>query len=384
MIRSRADCLRMSSAKPQFPTEPLCLVFGDEAFLVRDRACQVYDGWCADAGGEDHEIIDGVVRNAVEASDALARLNEAVQTLPFFGGSKVVWLRDANFLGDDRTASSRDVTEQLNGLAKGWETFDWQGVRVLVSAGKVDKRKTFFKTAKKIGTVEDLSVADKERGNRAALVVRQRLAELGKKIEANVVDELVLLSGTNLQQLHIESEKLSVYVGEREEVTRQDVHTIATRTKQSKAFALADAFGERNLPRLLHELDEELWEVRLDAKKSPIALLYGLISKVRTMIFLREMLRLKWIRPGAAYPQFKSQLEAIPDERLPVDRKFNPKAMHPYMLFNALGHARRYTVEELAEAMEILLHCNRQLVSSGTDDTLLLQRALVRIVSKKG
>ncbi len=194
----------------------------------------------------------------------------------------------------------------------------------------------------------------------------------------------VLLSGTNLQQLHIESEKLSVYVGEREEGTRQDVHAIATRTKQSKAFALADAFGERNLPRLLRVLDEELWEVRLDAKKSPIALLYGLISKVRTMIFLREMLRLKWIRPGAAYPQFKSQLEAIPDERLPVDRKFNPKAMHPYMLFNALGHARRYTVEELAEAMEILLHCNRQLVSSGTDDTLLLQQALVRIVSKEG
>ena len=383
MIRSRADCLRMASSKPQFPSEPLCLVFGDEAFLVRDRAGQVYDGWCADAGGEDHEIIDGVVRNAVEASDALARLNEAVQTLPFFGGSKVVWLRDANFLGDDRTASSRDVTDQLNGLAKGWETFDWQGVRVLVSAGKVDKRKTFFKTTKKIGTVEDLSVADKERGNRAALIVRQRLAELGKKIEANVVDELVLLSGTNLQQLHIESEKLSVYVGEREEVTRQDVHAIATRTKQSKAFALADAFGERNLPRLLRVLDEELWEVRLDAKKSPIALLYGLISKVRTMIFLREMLRLKWIRPGAAYPQFKSQLEAIPDERLPVDRKFNPKAMHPYMLFNALGHARRYTVEELAEAMEILLHCNRQLVSSGTDDTLLIQQALVRIVSKK-
>ena len=373
----------MPATTPQLPAEPLCLVFGDEAFLVRDRAGQVYDGWCADAGGEDHEIIDGVVRNAAEASDALARLNEAVQTLPFFGGSKVVWLRDANFLGDDRTASSRDVTDQLNGLAKGWETFDWQGVRVLVSAGKVDKRKTFFKTAKKIGTVEDLSVADKERGNRAALIVRQRLAELGKKIEANVVDELVLLSGTNLQQLHIESEKLSVYVGEREEVTRQDVHAIATRTKQSKAFALADAFGERNLPRLLRVLDEELWEVRLDAKKSPIALLYGLISKVRTMIFLREMLRLKWIRPGAAYPQFKSQLEAIPDERLPVDRKFNPKAMHPYMLFNALGHARRYTVEELAEAMEILLHCNRQLVSSGTDDTLLIQQALVRIVSKK-
>ncbi len=372
----------MPASNPQLPTEPLCLVYGDEDFLVRDRANQVYEAWCAAAGGEDHEVIDGTVRNASEALEALGKLDEAVQTLPFFGGAKVVWLRGANFLGDDRTASSREVTDRLNGLAKGWETFDWQGVRVLISAGKVDKRKTFFKTAKKIGAVEDLSVADKERGSRAALIVRQRLAELGKKISAHVADELVLLAGTNLQQLHTEADKLAAYVGGRNEVTRQDVHEIATRTRQAQAFALADALGERNLPKLLRVLDEELWEVKLDAKKSPIALLYGLISKVRTMIFLKEMLRLKWIRAGGGYPQFKSQLEAVPDDRLPDDRRFNPKAMHPYMLFNALGHARQYSEGELTRAMDILLRCNRQLVSSSTDDTLLLQQALVQIVSR--
>ena len=372
----------MPASKTKLPAEPLCLVFGDEDFLVRDRASQVYEGWCADAGGEDHEVIDGTVRNASEALEALGKLDEAVQTLPFFGGAKVVWLRGANFLGDDRTASSREVTDRLNGLAKGWETFDWQGVRVLISAGKVDKRKTFFKTAKKIGAVEDLSVADKERGSRAALIVRQRLAELGKKISTHVADELVLLAGTNLQQLHTEADKLAAYVGGRDEVTRQDVHEIATRTRQAQAFALADALGERNLPKLLRVLDEELWEVKLDAKKSPIALLYGLISKVRTMIFIKEMLRLKWIRAGGGYPQFKSQLEAVPDDRLPDDRKFNPKAMHPYMLFNALGHARQYSEGELTRAMDILLRCNRQLVSSSTDDTLILQQALVQIVSR--
>ena len=171
-------------------------------------------------------------------------------------------------------------------------------------------------------------------------------------------------------------------MGERKEVMRQDVHEIATRTRQAQGFALADALGERNLPKLLRVLDEELWVVKLDAKKSPIALLYGLITKVRTMIFLNEMLRLKWIRTGGGYQQFKSQLEAIQDDRLPDDRKFNPKAMHPYMLFNALGHARQYSEVELTRAMDILLRCNRQLVSSSTDDTLILQQALVQIVNK--
>ena len=114
----------MSATNPKLPAEPLCLIFGDEDFLVRERASQIFEGWCNSAGGEDHEIVNGTVRNATEALQVLAKLNEAVQTLPFFGGAKVVWLRAANFLGDERTASSREVTDRLNGLAKVWETFD--------------------------------------------------------------------------------------------------------------------------------------------------------------------------------------------------------------------------------------------------------------------
>jgi len=367
-------------AKP--PSESVCLVFGDEDFLVRDRAKQIYEYWCSLADGMDHEIIDGVVRNSEEALEVLAKVNEALQTLPFFGGNKVVWLRGVNFFGDDRTASSATVKDRLAELAKSWEAFDWQGVQLLISAAKVDKRKSFFKALKKFAAVEDKSFSDKERGGRAAMLVKQRLAELGKKISPHVADELILFAGANLQQLYTESDKLALYIGERNEVTRQDVYEISTRTKQSKAFALGDALGERNLPKLLRVLDEELWEVKLDSKKSPIALLYGLISKVRTMIFLREMIRMKWISPSNGYPQFKSQLEAIEDDRLPEDRKFNPKLMHPYMLFNALGHARRYSEIELTRAMDILLNCNRQLVSSSTENTLVLQQALVQIVSK--
>ena len=370
------------SLESKSPSEPVCLVFGDEDFLVRDRAKQIYESWCSIAEGMDHEVIDASVRNSEEALEVLSKVNEALQTLPFFGGNKVVWLRGVNFFGDDRVGSSAAVKDRLVELAKSWEAFDWQGVQLLMSAAKVDKRKSFFKTLKKFAKVEDKSFSDKERGGRAAMLVRERLTELGKDISPHVADELILFSGSNLQQLYTESDKLASYIGERNEVTRQDVHEIATRTKQSKAFALGDALGERNLPKLLRVLDEELWEVKLDSKKSPIALLYGLISKVRTMIFLREMIRLKWISPSSGYPQFKSQLEAIEDDHLPDDRKFNPKLMHPYMLFNALGHARRYSEIELTRAMDILLNCNRQLVSSSAENGLVLQQALVQIVSK--
>jgi DNA polymerase III delta subunit len=75
-------------------------------------------------------------------------------------------------------------------------------------------------------------------------------------------------------------------------------------------------------------------------------------------------------------------LARIPPEALPEDKKFNPLSINPYVLFRALGHAPNYTQAELIAAMDLLLECNRQLISRSLDPALLLQQALVRIMSR--
>ena len=86
------------------------------------------------------------------------------------------------------------------------------------------------------------------------------------------------------------------------------------------------------------------------------------------------------IKPESPYPQFKVQLERIPAESLPSDKKFNPQAMHPFLLFNSLSQAANYTTGELVQAMETLLECNLRIVSSGQDDVIILQQTLINIV----
>src|SRR4029434_3403862 len=115
--------------------------------------------------------------------------------------------------------------------------------------------------------------------------------------------------GPSHRQIQNEVEKAALYVGDREAIELEDVRAIVTRNKHARAFALGDALGERNLPRLLRTLDEELWDMQFDRDKSEIGLLYGLISKVRAMIFLKEMLREGWIRGGTDFSRFRSQLE---------------------------------------------------------------------------
>ena len=141
------------------------------------------------------------------------------------------------------------------------------------------------------------------------------------------------------------------------------------------------ALGDRDLPRLLKRLDEELWETKFDKDKSEIGLLYGLIGKVRAMLLLKEMLREGWVKPEMDYNRFKAQLAAVPADKLPADKKFNPLALNPYVLYKALPQVKKYTSSELVRAMDVLLRCNQRLVSSGLDETLVLQQALIQIVT---
>ena len=340
------------------PARPLLLVCGDDEFAVKQRAKQIYQQWSEELGGMDHEIIDAGAANSGEALKALARLREALQTLPFFGSGKVVWMKDCNFFGDERTASTQAVTETLAEIAQELKDFSWGSVRLLISAGKVDKRKVFYKTIDKLGAVESFagwSVDDRDWADQAETWARQELRARKKEISDEALAELVSNVGPSARLLGSEVEKLALFMGDRLEIDTGDVTAVCTRNKSARAFALGDALGDRDLPRLLRALDEELWELKFDNQRSEIGLLYGLIGKVRAMILLKEMLREGWVKPEGDYNRFKAQLERVPASQLPQDKRYNPLALNPYVLFKALPQARRYGQAELIEAMDLLL-----------------------------
>jgi DNA polymerase III subunit delta len=376
----------MASA-PSNEKRPVMLICGDDEFAVKQRARQVYQQWCSEWDSLDHEIIDAAVSHSGDALAALAKLREALQTLPFFGIGKVVWLQNCTFLGDERTASTQAVTASLSALAQELKDFSWDKVRLLISAAKVDKRKAIYKALDKIGAVETFagwSLEDRDWSAAAEEAARKQLRTLKKDISAEALARLVECVGPNARQLHMEAEKLAVYAGERSGLELEDVEAVVTHNKQSRAFALGDALGDRNVQKLLRTLDEELWAMKRDSQKSEIGLLYMIISKVRVLIFLKEMLREGWLKPDADYYRFKAQLERVPAQALPEDRRFNPLAMNPYVLFKALSQAKNFTLDELTGAMDLLLACNQQLVFSSLDEATLLQQTLLKIIGRSG
>lgn len=359
------------------------LICGEDDFAVKEKAQQLFSTWSAEIGGMDHEIIDASVSNSGEALNVLGKAREALQTLPFFGGGKVVWLKNCNFFGEERAASAAAVTETLADLGDLLKNFSWNGtVRLLLSAGKVDKRKSFYKTLSKIGTVEicaGLSLEDKDWADQAERFALNELKERGKRISHDALSELVLRVGPNLRGLATECEKLSLYVGKQDSIRLDDVQLIVSQTKNAKAFALGEALGERNLPRVLKTLDEELWSMGMDSQRSEIGLLYGLISKIRGILFIKELLAQKLLKPTDDFFRFKSQFESLPKDLLPEGSPL--ASMNPYPLFRAMQQQKNYSREELVNAMSLLLKCNQQLFFSSLDRGLILQQTLIEIVN---
>lgn len=368
----------------------LVIVWGDDDFAVQRRARQLFGTWTAANPGADVEIIDGTAANSEEALKALARVREALQTLPFFGGTKTIWLRGCNFAGEDRVSDAASVVEELTEFARELAAFRWDGVRMLLSAGKLDRRRAFFKTLDKLAdaggaameSFPGVSFDDRDWREKAQTLAAGEFKLLGKKITADALEQFVEMVGPLPRQLATEGQKLVTYVGERGEIHGADVEAVVTRGRHARAFALADAVGERHLGRALRCLENELWSMQSDRQKSEIGLLYGLITKTRAMLLARELIQEKLIGTTSNYGAFAAQLKRIPADRFPSDRKFNPLEINTYVMFRAAQHARNFTREELVAAMEELLQCNRGLVGSGLDRGLQLQMCITRIIGR--
>jgi hypothetical protein len=86
------------------------------------------------------------------------------------------------------------------------------------------------------------------------------------------------------------------------------------------------------------------------------------------------------LKPARDYNSFKSQLERVPTDSLPGDKRYNPLAGHPLRAVPGDAPDRQLRAAELIHAMEVLLDANVKLVSSDLEEAMVLQQALVEIV----
>src|SRR5437588_7481723 len=131
----------MPKTKAKPAVAKIYAVVGSDDVEVKRTAAELVEKLKpANAGEFGLETIDGAADNADQAATRIRSTIDALQTLPFFGCEKVVWLKNANFLGDDQKARSAAVQAALEELGVWIEVGLGPEVTFLISVRDVEQR----------------------------------------------------------------------------------------------------------------------------------------------------------------------------------------------------------------------------------------------------
>src|SRR5438067_13026704 len=170
----------------------------------------------ADAGDFGLETIDGAADNAVQAATQIRSTIEALRTFPFFGCEKLVWLKNANFLGDDQKARSAAVQAALEELAETINAGLGPEITFLLSAIEVDRRRSFYKSLAKRAELQVFEKLDSNRGGweeEATEMVQPRAKKRKRQFDDDALEVFALPTGGDTREIENELEKIDIYLG---------------------------------------------------------------------------------------------------------------------------------------------------------------------------
>ncbi|HRJ09477.1 MAG TPA: DNA polymerase III subunit delta [Prosthecobacter sp.] len=357
------------------------VVLGTDDARVKEAAMQIVRRLTPpDAGEFANEIIEGNADNAEHAGRICGQVIQALQTLPFFGGAKVVWLRAANFLGESQTGKAQDSVEGFESILDVIEAGLGPEVRFVLSASSIDKRRTAWKRLGKLANIEIFDKPDtsKQGWEGPVLAHAQKIARsLGLVFESGALELLVQMAGDDTRQLENEIEKLDLYLGERRRCGIRTVRGLVSQSRAGVLWDLGNAIGKRDLPRALSLLDVLLYQ----GQNAVGVLLAAIVPRVRSMLMARELASKHRVNRGN-YNAFCTSLEALPPAvTAHIPRKKDGTGFNAYPIFLALAEAASFTLDELEGALCSCLDANLKLVTTQLDNKVVLERLLVGMLS---
>lgn len=356
------------------------MVMGGDEYRVSERAREIVDALVAPADrvfGLD--VVDGDVATVADAVTALDACLAALRTVGFMNSRKTVWLRNCAFLSDSPASRSESTRLALAELAACLKDGLPEGVTLVVSAGKVDKRGAFYKACKQLGEVVEFAIPDRaylaERGARDVLAseLKRQRVRMGRA----AADAFLGRVGTETRCIANELEKLVVSIGNRREIGVDDVRAVTSWARETPAWDLADAVGRRDLGQALLLLRQLLFQ-----GQSHMRLLNVLETRIRELMVYREALDREWLASGTE--RSPARWREVPEE---VDRALagalsrDPRTAHPFRGNILAGQAAGFSSARLLRCHVLVRGALRAAVSSRIAPQVIVELALVKMLT---
>jgi DNA polymerase-3 subunit delta len=289
---------------------------------------------------------------------------------------------------------------------------------LIITTDMVDKRRGLYKSLSNEGMIIDCSVPKgarrADRIAQEAVLAERKDVILGagqKTMNPAAYHALYEKTGFDLRTFSSNLEKLVSYIGDRQEITVEDVELVLPRTKIDPIYELTNALTERSFEKTLFFLDSIL-----SSDIHPLQAFAAMVNQVRKLLLVKDFVESPQGRDWqSACPYDYFQRQVIP-AAVEYDRKLleqlgswqtmlggasdlrnsgsgpkkkktktatdlliakNPKNAYPiYQLFKK---SERFTRNELLEAVDALNETERKLKSSSQNAKLVLEKLILDI-----
>lgn len=238
------------------------LLYGEEAYLVRQYRDRLRDSLCVEGDTMNTSVFSG--KDIRPAS-----LIDLSETMPFFAERRVIFVENSGFF----KKSPEDLAAYLGELP--------ETTYFIFVEEEVDKRGKMYKQVKKFG-----SVVEFKRQTDAVLMqwILGKLKKENKRITRPVMELFLDKTGTDMELITQELEKLLCYTMGKDVIEATDVEAICANQINGKIFDMVDAIGRKEQKKAL-----DLYYDLLMLKEPAMRILYLVTRHFQILMQLRDM-----------------------------------------------------------------------------------------------
>lgn len=238
------------------------LLYGEERYLRRQYRQRLQKALCGDGDAMNTHFYEG--KNL-----AVGEIIDLAETLPFLAERRVIFIADSGLF----KSGGEQLAEYL--------TSPCETAFFVFTESEVDKRSKLFKTVQAKGYAAEFAVQDEKTLMRWTAGV---LAKDNKKITENTIRLLLSKTGTDMENIQMELEKLICYCMDRDVVTDADVEAVCTVRISNHIFDMITAIADKQQKRAL-----DLYYDLLALKEPPMRILFLIARQCNMLLQAKEL-----------------------------------------------------------------------------------------------
>lgn len=238
------------------------LLYGEEEYLKKQYRQKLQDALISPD--------DTVNLNFYEGKNiSVQELIDQAETMPFFADRRLLVIEDSGFF----KSASVELAEYLEQVP--------ETTYFLFVESEVDKRQKMYKAVQKKGRIVEFAAQKEDTLIRWILGI---LKKENKNITRSSMELLLEKTGTDMNNIAMELEKLLNYTMDRDVITAEDIESICTTQTVNKIFDMINAVADGNRKKAL-----DMYYDLLALKEPPMRILFLLTRQFNLLMQTKEL-----------------------------------------------------------------------------------------------